>query len=486
MPTTQIHCLGLNHRTAPVELRELFAAPLLDPEQILFPAAVPDENDNGPVDSRPPKASGCPYHNQARTSGDLIRARRETEEQPARRRRARSRRPGNGTFAPVKEVAVFATCNRMEMYAFVDPATEDPKRLLVDFLSLVYDVDPLQMHGHLYHYTGMEAVAHLCQVASGLDSLVLGETQILGQVTGAYENALESIAAGPHVHTVFRSAIRAGKRARTETTISSNPASMSSVAIATAQDVLGDLSDRHILVVGMGQMGMLTLRVLHARQLEHISVANRTPERARPVAEHWGFRVYSLDELEKAIAEADVVITSTAAPDTVIDAATVGKATENRGDRELVVIDIAVPRDVDPGVGQLPGVHLIDADDVKGTLDKSLEARKREIPRVEAIIAEEAAKCEFEFRELTMKPVITDLREKAELIRLGELERTLRHLPNVDPETIEHIQYLSRAIVNKLLHMPTVQLKRSARSGLHDEYTSTLRHLFGLPESGES
>jgi glutamyl-tRNA reductase len=150
-----------------------------------------------------------------------------------------------------------------------------------------------------------------------------------------------------------------------------------------------------------------------------------------------------------------------------------------------VVVDIAVPRDVDPTIRDISGVHLFDADELKGTLDESIEARKKEIPRVESIIAEEIARFEVEFEELSLRPVITDLREKAEIIRRGELERTLRHLPNVDSNTIEQIHQMSRAIVNKLLHEPTVRLKRSARAGMHRELSSTVRHLFDLPENNE-
>jgi len=486
MPTTQIHCLGLNHRTAPVELREMFASPLVDPDSVLY---RPDEKHVDATEQtgeQVPQSGGCPYHSKGRTSGDLMRERRGNGGGPARVRRANSRRPGDKTFAMLREATVFATCNRMELYACVHPDAPDAKHLLIEFLSVVYDIDPEVMNGHLYHFAGMEAVAHLCQVAAGLDSQVLGETQIMGQIIGAYENTLDTMAAGPFIHTTFRSAIRAGKRSRTETTFSRNPASMSSVAIATAHEKLGDLSDKQILVVGMGKMGMLTLRALHARQLHNISVANRSPERAKAVATHWHFRTHTLDNLPEAIADADVVITSTAAPDPVIDEGIVRRAVNGRNGRELVIVDIAVPRDVEPSVRDIPGVHLFDADDLKITLDRSLEARKKQIPRVEEIIAEEAARCEIELRELSMKPVITDLRDKAETIRRGELEKTIRHLPNVDDDTIEHIRQMSRAIVNKLLHEPTVRLKRVARAGLHIEYSSTIRHLFDLPENGEN
>ena len=464
----------------------MFASPLVDPDSVLYPHAEQSDKPSKGNGDAEEKAGGCPYHSKGRTSGDLIRERRSNGERPARVRRSMLRRTGEGAFGMLREATVFATCNRMELYACVDPEAKDSKQLLLDFLSVVYDIDPEMMNGHFYHYTGMEAVAHLCQVAAGLDSQVLGETQIMGQITGAYENALDTVAAGPFVRAVFRAAIHAGKRSRTETTFSRNPASMSSVAIATAQEELGDLSDKHILVVGMGKMGMLTLRALHARQLHNISVANRSPEKAKAVAMHWNFRIHTLDELSEAIAGADVVITSTAAPDPVIDEGVVRQAVNGRNGRELVIVDIAVPRDVEPTVGDIPGVHLINADDLKVTLDRSLEARKREIPRVEAIIAEEAAKCEIELRELSMKPLITDLRDKAESIRRGELEKTLRRLPDVDDNTIEHIHHMSRAIVNKLLHEPTVRLKRIARAGLHNEYSSTVRHLFDLPENGEN
>lgn len=491
MPTTQIHCLGLNHRTAPIELREMFAAPLIHPDIALFSDSYNLDVHEVRIDNGGRSAGGgCPYHANAhgtskpRTSGEAVRDQRNASGNGSSKR-ARRRYPRKGTFVPIRELAMFATCNRMEAYAYVDASADDPKNLLLQFLSLVYDIDPEVMNGHFYHYRGIEAVAHLCKVACGLDSQVLGETQILGQVTGAYENALETVSAGPFIDALFRAAIHAGKRARTETTISSNPASMSSVAIATAQDVIGDLQDRTVLVVGMGEMGLLTIRALHARQLENIALANRSVERAKGIADHLGFRVYSLDELPDAIAEADVVISTTGAAGTVIDSSMVNAALENRGDRPLVIVDIAVPRDVEPAVGGLEGVHVFDADRLKVTLDRALEARKKEIPRVEEIIAEETTKCEIEMKETSLRPIITDLREKAESIRIGELERTLRQLPHVDSDTIEQIRRMSRAIVNKILHDPTVRLKRSARVGLHNEYSSAVRQLFDLPENSE-
>jgi glutamyl-tRNA reductase len=486
MPTSQIHCLGLNHRTAPVELRELFASPLIDLDSVLYGHAggdKPESKGNGGDGGR---AEGCPYHSKGRTSGDLVRERRSNGDRKARAWRAMLRRPDEGTFGQIREAAVFATCNRMELYARVDPPALDTEECLTEFLRVLYDVDSRRMAGHLYHHVGLSAVAHLCQVAAGLDSQILGETQIMGQITGAYENALDTLSAGPFLHSVFRAAIRAGKRSRTETTFSRNPASMSSVAIATAHEILGDLGDKSILVVGMGRMGMLALRALHARQLNNVTVVNRSPEKAAAVSEHWNFRALSLDRLSEAITQADVVISCTAAPGTLIDAETVQAVIDGRPARNLVIVDMAVPRDVDPRAANIPGVRLVDADELKVALDESLEARKREIPRVETIIAEEAAKCEIELRELAMRPVIAELRDKAESIRRGELEKTLRRLPDVDDNTVEHIHRMSRAIVNKILHEPTVRLKRIARTGLHNEYSSTVRDLFDLPGNGDS
>ena len=430
MSPTQISCLGLNHRTAPVELRERLHCSLADLSQ-------------SPVFS--------------------------------------AGHPGR-----IREVTILSTCNRVELYACLDAAGPAARARLIDLLAQMHAMEPDSFAHQLYYYNGLAAVSHLFRVAAGLDSLVLGETQILGQVTDAYRSAVATKVSGPVLTALFRAAIRTGKRARAETNISSNPASISSVAVSLAQRRLGDLSGRHCLVVGLGQMGQLALKALRARGLSRVAVANRTRSRAEAATTPWGGQAYTLAELPQALATAELVISATGAPHVVIDRAAVAAAMARRGRRDLVLIDLAVPRDVDPAVRTLPGVHLFALDELQGYLDDSLAARRQEIPRVEAIIAQQTNAFEAELHELALRPLIVDLRQKAEAIRRHELQRTLRQLGDVDEQTLAHIHHLSRSLVNKLLHEPTIRLKERAGDDQAAGYAAAVRDLFGLSESDES
>jgi glutamyl-tRNA reductase len=236
--------------------------------------------------------------------------------------------------------------------------------------------------------------------------------------------------------------------------------------------MLGDLSNRRTLVVGAGEMGRLAVKALRIRGLSQIAVANRTVARAEALVAEWGGRYYSLAQLQQAISEADVVITAVASDKLIIDETTIGAR-----QRPLIVVDLAVPRNVATAVCHLPNVQLFDVDDLQATLDESLAARQAEVPAVEAIIAEEKANLQDQLRQLNIKPLIIDMRRKAEEIRQTELERTLRHLGEVDAQTLTHIQHLSRSLVNKLLHEPTARLRQKASD---EEYTMTVRDLFGL------
>ena len=430
MPPTQISCLGLSHHTAPVELRErLHCSP-----------------------------------------ADL------------------SQRPAlpTGHSGRIREVTILSTCNRVELYACVDATGPVARNLLVSLLAQMHGMEPESFARHLYYYNGREAVSHLLRVATGLDSLVLGETQILGQVTGAYMSAVETKVSGPVLTALFRAAIRTGKRARAETNISTNPASISSAAVSLAQKCLGDLSERNCLVVGLGEMGQLALKGLRARGLSRVAVANRSRSRAEAAVTPWRGQAYTLDELPQALAAADLVISATGAPHVMVERAAVVAAMAGRDRRDLVLIDLAVPRDVDPAVRRLPGVYLFDLDELQGYLDDSLVARRQEIPRVEAIIGQEIDAFETELNELALRPLIVDLRQKAEAIRRHELQRTLRHLGDVDEQTLTHIQHLSRSLVNKLLHEPTLRLKKSAGDDEAAGYAAAVRDLFGLSEGDES
>ena len=401
---------------------------------------------------------------------------------------------------PFSELVILSTCNRLETYACVRPALSavegdawrssadaGPFHALLDFLVDARGVPPSELESHLYRYTHIEAVRHLCRVAAGLDSMILGEPQILGQVTDAYEAALGHRAAGTILSTLFQTAIRAGKRARTETAISRNPASFSSVAIQLAEQVIGSLANRNVLIIGAGEMGELAVEALCARGVRHITVANRTQQRATELANRWGGQAARFEQLAEALMQSDIVIASTGAPHTIISPALARDVTARRPSRPLIFIDIAVPRDVDPAVKDIPGVYVFDIDDLQARLEGSIAERQNEIPRVEAIVDREVAGFETWLRGVEVMPVIADLRQKAEAIRQRELERTLRYLPDLDPQTREHIQHLSRSLVNKLLHEPTLRLRAEAGDGHAARYAEAVRHLFGLtPKSPRS
>ena len=386
-------------------------------------------------------------------------------------------------FAAIDELAILSTCNRTELIARVNCPGLDAQALLADLLALLNGLDKSSFEAHLYLHTGLPAAEHLCRVASGLDSQVLGEPQILGQVTDAFMAATEAKTIGPALTALFRTAIRCGKRARSETAVSQNPVSTSSMAVAQAQALLGDLSQRQHLIIGAGEMGHLALKVLQARGATNVALANRSRARAEALAVDAGLIVYELDELATAVAQTDVVISATSAEQPILTYQLIENVMEQRAERPLILLDIAVPRDIDPAVRQIANVHLFDADELKQSLDEALAARQQEIPAIEAIIAAELDSLAAALRGLTVRPVIVDLRHKAETIRQQELARTLRYLGELDETTLAHIQHFSRALVNKLLHEPTVCLRDKAVDEKAAVYASTVRDLFGLNET---
>lgn len=389
---------------------------------------------------------------------------------------------GNARHPAIEEMVAVSTCNRVELYAWL--ATElEPERgrqLLLTLLAEAHDVAPIALDDHVYFHVGSAVAAHLYRVAAGLESLVLGEPQILGQIHNAFSAAQAAGQSGAVLAELFRIAVETGKRVRSETGISTNPASISSVAIALAHSVAGSLAQRRVLVVGLGEMGRLTVKTLRGRNVSHIDLANRTVSKAVSASAQWGGRAYGLHELEQAVAAADVVFTAATSNAPLLDAALVARAQAQRAERPLVLVDLAVPRNIDSSAGALPGVRLFDVDDLRSTLDEALAARQREVPRVEAMIDAAVARWQRRFRELTVKPVIIDLREKAEAIRQRELARTLRHLGDVEPQVLAHVQHLSKALVNQLLHEPTLRLKQKAVADDVGDYAETFRDLFGL------
>lgn len=383
-------------------------------------------------------------------------------------------------FAAIQELVILSTCNRTELIARVNCPGLDARTLLADLLALMKGVNKTRFDEHLYLYTGLDVANHLCRVAAGLDSKVLGEPQILGQVTNAFMTATTAKTIGPALTELFRTAIRCGKRARSETAISQNAVSTSSMAVAQAQAILGDLTQRQHLVIGAGEMGHLALKVLLSRGVTNIGLANRSRARAEALAAEAGLPVYGLDELETVVSNTDVVISATSASQPLLTYQLIKNVMQQRPQRPLILLDIAVPRDIDSAVRQIANVHLFDADELKQNLDDALATRKREIPAIEAIIEAELGTLAEVLRGLTVRPIIADLRHKAEIIRQQELDRTLRFLGEVDEATLAHIQHFSRALVNKLLHEPTLCLRDKAVDDTAGVYANTVRDLFGL------
>lgn len=375
---------------------------------------------------------------------------------------------------------MLATCYRVELYAHLVDEVDHARDELIAVLADTHDVDRELLVDHLYVHADEDVARHLSRVATGLDSLVLGEAEILGQVREAFEAAREAGTVGPVLTLLFRTAVTAGRRARAETAIGANPATASSMALALAEGALGGLVAKRALVVGAGRIGLQTLKAVSHRGISEIAVANRTRERAVEAASRFGAAAYGLDELADALAWADVAVTATASERPVLAAEDVRRAMAGRGGRPLVLVDLAVPADVERSIGDVPGVRLFDVDDLRAGLDDALASRLREVPRVEQLVEEEVDAFGRRYRELEIEPLVAAMRRQAETVREQELDRTLRDLGDVDPETAERIAHLSHSLVKKLLHEPTVRLRERAGAGEADEVSAAVRELFGL------
>ena len=379
------------------------------------------------------------------------------------------------------ESCVLSTCNRLEYYTLVQSPPAATEKI-INLFSQACHLPSSTFRPYLYTYQDKAAVQHLMLVAASLDSMVLGEAQILGQVVTAYQTALAHNTIGSTLSRLFEMAIHAGKRVRKETDIGLNPASISSVALRLAQERIGNLAGRTGLVLGAGNMGHLTMQNLVSHGVTNLLIANRTQERARQLAEQWDATPLTFDQLETGLRQADLVIASTSAPHTVLHQHQVSRAMQSRPDRPLVVIDIAMPRDVDAEVGELPGVYLYNIDHLQTQVAHNLQARRKEVPEAETIIAEEMANFMNWRRSLSAVPTITDLRDQFEGTRQLELERALNRLSDLDEKDREVIIDLSRRLMNKFLHHPTVRLREETAQGNGELYTSVARDLFALEE----
>jgi glutamyl-tRNA reductase len=388
-----------------------------------------------------------------------------------------------GTYEHLLEGVILSTCNRVEVYAVVSKfhgGSQDVRNFLSEFCH----VAPEDMSDHLYTFNDQAAVRQLFRVASGVDSMLIGESEILGQVKRAFRAAAEEGLAKRVLASAFRRALRLGRKARTETAIGRNPASMSSAAVFVAARSLpsGTLEGAHVAIVGAGKMSRLTAKALSRSGVATVTVLNRSVERAREVAALLGGTAAALMELSSVMSAADVIISSTNAPGIVIAAEDVASAVEQRsGLAPLVVVDIAVPRDVDPGVSTMPGVILRDIDDVRMVVDQTMDGREAEIERVEALIELELAQFAEWERAVDYAPTAAALVSQADAIRSIELAR-VPGLRDLSPEQQAAVDHLSRRIVSKMLHAPLKNAREQAGSKQGYLYLTLLRELFDLDD----
>lgn len=419
--------IGLSHKTAPIEIRE----------KLTFPAARQEEALS------------------ALTCTDVI-----------------------------AEAVILSTCNRTEIYAVVSDE-EAGKEAVLDFLSECHGLDRHELVRYLYLVDGGAVVRHLFRVTASLDSMVIGEAQILGQVKEAYDYAQEAGATSRVFNKLFRQSFEVGKRVRTETEIGENAVSISYAAVELARKVFEDLEGTTIMIVGAGKMSELTAKHLVSCGVERVLVANRTFERAQEFAGRFDGEAIAYEDLFARLSEVDIVISSTAATEYVITPAGVADALKSRSRRPLFFIDIAVPRDIDPAINDLRGCFLYDIDDLQGVVDSNLGERMREAQRAEVIIEDEISEFNHWLESMEVVPTVAAIRAQAERIRQSELERALRHLGGLSEKELQAVEALTASIVNKMLHEPTKRLKDSV--GAKDGYVrvEALRHLYGLDDSAD-
>jgi glutamyl-tRNA reductase len=418
----EIAILGCNHKTMPVELREKLAVP-----ESQLPEALP---------------------------------------------RIRQ-------IEGVEEAVLLSTCNRVEICS----ATRSPESFfegVVSFFETETGVKGAEMQEHLYRYSLPDSVRHLFEVACGLDSMVVGEPQILGQVKAAYQRAHEIGTTGKILSGTVQRAFSAAKRVRTETAIGQNPVSVASVAVHLGKKVLGDLSGARVLIVGAGKMGTVTARALLGQGASSLIVSSRNYDHARELAQILGGKASRFEELEAGITGADIVISSTNAPHPILSVETLQNVMRARRHRPLFVIDLAVPRDVDPKAATIPDLFLYDIDALQDIVQEHIHLRREEINHCDAIVFEELTKF-FRWQEaVEADELITELNRRWDAVKQEELERALNRLPDLSERDRAQIEQLATRIVNRLKHPSIRALKANDQPRQSDSAVDRIRHLLGL------
>jgi glutamyl-tRNA reductase len=377
------------------------------------------------------------------------------------------------------EAVVLSTCNRTELYlCAADTARTETitQHLLADHSRLTCD----DLKGVLYFKHGYEAAQQLLRVAAGLDSLVAGENEILGQVRDAAELAREVEAIGPILSALFRAAIQAGKRVRTETDLGRAALSVATVVVDLAEEMFGSLQQRTVLLIGAGKMSSITARALVKAGLRCVLVANRTFERAQKLAQELNGQVVHFDALNESLIEADIVICSTGAPHVVLHRAAVERAMQTRSDQPMLIADLAVPRDADPAIGSLPNVRLANIDDLEAVVRVKYPLTVEVRTQAGAIVAAELAEFDRWLLSRSSAPTIQSLQDKAHSISQREIDHTLRRLNDLTPEQQHAIQIMGEAIASKLLRDPILLLKQPPPIMTRAEWTSVIETVFGL------
>ena len=382
----------------------------------------------------------------------------------------------------IAEAIILSTCNRVEIYA----ATRDIaggiariKRFLADYHQIPFD----KLEPHLYGYHGETAIRHVFRVAASLDSLVMGEPQILGQVKSAYGYAAEYKTSGIILNRFLHKAFSVAKRVRTETRIASSAVSVAFAAVELAKKIFGVLSDKTVMLIGAGEMGELAAKHFINSGIRSMIIANRTFERAEKLAEEFDGRAVNFNDLFDHLHKADIVLSTTGAPQHIIRQTDVTDVIRRRKLKPMFFIDIAVPRDIDPKVNDLENVYLYNTDDLQGVVESNLRQRAAEAEKAEEIVNQEIAQFFTWLSSLDVTPTIVSLRSRFEEIRRAELARTLSGWKDLPPEDEKRLEALTSAIIGKILHTPVTVLKQNQQGNRNDLYMDALRQLFDLKTS---
>jgi glutamyl-tRNA reductase len=381
----------------------------------------------------------------------------------------------------ILEGVIVATCNRTEIYAVVD-RLHLCGHYIRAFLEQWFKIPRKEFNSHLYMYENDRAVEHLFRVTSGLDSMIIGETQILGQIRDAFLLAQEERATGTLFNRLFKQAITVAKRAHSETSIGESAVSVSYAAVELGKRIFGRFDDKTVMIVGAGKMSELTAQHLHANGAKEVLVVNRTLEKAEELAEKFQGSALAFDEALSRLKDADIVISSTGAEKFVITRKHIETAMAARKKKPLFLIDIAVPRDIEPASGDIPNVFLYDIDDLEGIVETNLAKRRKEAAIIEGMIAEEQEAYRQWYATLGVSPLIRALQEKAAAIQENTLESLLRKLPELDERQVKVIRKLTKSIVNQVIHDPILRIKELSTDKRSDEALKLFVQLFALED----